>query len=565
MAAVLGVSAHYHDAAAALVVDGQVVAAMQEERFTRIKHDATLPLQAIASCLRIGGLEPAQLDAVAYYENPYAKLERILTHGLRTFPRAMRGFGRAMASQLGAKLWVLDALAAELGVARGKLHACNHHASHAAAAFFLSPFPQAAVLTADGVGESASTAIYLGDASRLLEREAIDFPHSLGLLYAGLTAYLGFAVNDGEHSVMALSSFGTPRLRDEFARLLEQDADGGFELGLPYFDEHTDSELGFGPKLEALLGPRRPPGAAWDFSSAADQRYADVAATLQAVTEDALLALAARARRLTGQQALCFAGGLALNAVANAKLATQGPLFVQPAAGDAGGALGAALSVALQLGDARPPALASAALGEAVDPAVAYELARALGVHVVRVSDPSAIAAERLARGEILGRVQGRFEWGPRALGQRSLLALPQQAAVRDRINRVIKRREWFRPFAPAVLEADAAAYFEPYARLLAPFMTTVAQVRADRREALGAVTHVDGSARLQTVAEQTPFGALLSEVRQRTGAPVLLNTSLNGRQQPIVAGAHDALDFFLSHRPDAMLIEDLLLTPERT
>jgi carbamoyltransferase len=563
MAAVLGVSANYHDAAAALVVDGQIVAAMQEERFSRIKNDPSLPLHAIDACLREASLDAAALDAVVFYENPYEKLERVLLGALRTFPRSLRAFPRAMASQLGGKLWVLDALASRLGVARARVHHAEHHASHAASAFFVSPFPRAAILTVDGMGEAISTAIWRGDGTRIEAIEQIAYPHSLGLLYAALTAYLGFRVNEGESKVMGLAAFGQPRLRSEFAQLLQVHAGGTFELGLSYFDEHTDTELGFGPKLEVLLGPRRAPERAWDLDGCADdRRYADVAATLQAVTEDALCALAERARRLTGCEALCMAGGVALNAVANARIAQDGPLFVQPAAGDAGGALGAALWFALAAGDPRPPALPHAALGQCADAAEAYALGAALGLRVQRVSDPPACAAERLARGEIVGFVQGRFEWGPRALGRRSLFALPGPASVRERLNRAIKRREPFRPFAPAVLASDAARFFGAHDARLTPFMTTIAGVLPEHRERLAAVTHVDGSARLQTVsAEHDPaFAALLEGVAQRTGVPVVLNTSLNGKDQPIAAGTTDALHFLLTHRIDAMLIEDVLI-----
>jgi carbamoyltransferase len=563
MAAVLGVSANYHDAAAALVVDGRIVAAMQEERFSRIKNDASLPLHAIDACLREDGLDAGALDAVVFYENPYEKLERVLLGALRTFPRSLRAFPRAMASQLGGKLWVLDALASRLGVARGKVHHAEHHASHAASAFFVSPFERAAILTVDGVGEDVSSAIWRGDGKRIEPIERIAYPHSLGLMYAALTAYLGFRVNEGESKVMGLAAFGAPRLRDEFARLLQLQTDGTFTLGLAYFDEHTDTEIGFGPKLEALLGPRRAPERAWDLDgSADDRRYADVAATLQAVTEDALCALAARARKLAGCDALCMAGGVALNAVANARIARGGPLFVQPAAGDAGGALGAALQFALAAGDPRPPALAHAALGQRIDPSEAHALAGALGLRVQRVGDAPACAAERLARGEIVGFVQGRFEWGPRALGRRSLLALPGPAKVRERLNRAIKRREPFRPFAPAVLAEHAPRFFGEHDARLTPFMTTVADVLPEQRGALAAVTHVDGSARLQTVsAEHDPaFAALLAAVGQRTDVPVVLNTSLNGKDQPIAAGAADALHFLLTHRIDAMLIEDVLI-----
>ncbi|MBX3233915.1 MAG: hypothetical protein KF837_41715, partial [Labilithrix sp.] len=337
MAAVLGVSAHYHDAAAALVVDGRLVAAMQEERFSRIKNDAAIPVQAARACLQMAGLTAGDLDAVVYYEDPFAKLERVLVWLLQGFPRTARQFPRAIADQLGSKLWVLDQIAERIGIERTKVTHADHHRCHAASAFFLSPFAKAAVLTVDGVGEHATTALWKGEGSSLERISEIRFPHSIGLLYGALTAYLGFEVNEGEYKVMGLAAFGTPKYRDEFRELFLPGAHGSFELGLPYFTYDTGAEVGFSPRMESLLGPRRPVGRAWDLSTEEDRRYADVAATLQAVTEEALLALAAEARRrVEGADALCLAGGVALNAVANARLLRDsgfGRVFVQPAAG----------------------------------------------------------------------------------------------------------------------------------------------------------------------------------------------------------------------------------------
>ncbi|MDP1822342.1 MAG: carbamoyltransferase N-terminal domain-containing protein [Archangium sp.] len=562
MAAVLGISANYHDAAAALVIDGQLVAAMQEERFTRIKNDASLPLAAARACLAYAKLDAAALDEVVFYENPYAKLERVLLSTLRTFPRALRQFPRALASQLGSKLWVLDALSSQLGVSRDRVTHREHHASHAASAFFASPFQRAAVMTVDAVGEETSTGLWLGDGHTLTCKARIDFPHSLGLLYSALTAYLGFEVNEGEYKVMGLAAFGKPRFRAEFEKLISLTADG-FELGLAYFASHTNTEVGFSPKLEALLGPRRLPGTPWLLDGNADDaRAADVAATLQAVLEEALLRLAARAKSLTGADALCLAGGVALNAVANGRLFREAgfsELFVQPAAGDAGGALGAALLAASERGERRGT-FTHAAWGTPVSGDVAHGLATALGLTATRVESPVDAAAEVLLKGEVLAFVQGRFEWGPRALGQRSILSLPAPLAVKERLNKVIKRREPFRPFAPMVLEEAASTYFGPFAPQLAPFMTTVAEVRPTARASLEAVTHVDGTARLQTVKPDALAGTLLARVAKETGVPVLLNTSLNGQGEPIVATEADALAFFLAHPIDALLIDNVLI-----
>lgn len=562
MSAVLGVSALYHDAAAALVVDGMVVAAMQEERFSRIKNDAALPFAAARACLAQAGLKPGDLDAVVFHENPFAKLERVLLWLLRTFPGSVRAFPRVIAEQLGNKLWVLDALAEGLGVERKKVEHVEHHRAHAASAFLVSPFEKAAILTVDGVGEHATTSLWSGEGTTITKRSELGFPHSLGLFYGALTAYLGFEVNEGEYKVMGLAAFGEPRFREDFAKLLTLETDGSFALGLPYF---AYEDVGFSPRLEALLGPRRPAGKKWDLATDEDRRWADVAATTQAVTEDVLVALAKEARRQTGADALCLAGGVALNAVANARLLRESGfarVFVQPAAGDAGGALGAALLGAIGRGDARPAPLVTAALGQEIDPAAGRALADALGLRSRTVADPAVEVAERLARNEIVAVAQGRFEWGPRALGQRSILARPEDPAIRERLNAVVKRREPFRPFAPAVPEAAAARYFAEAPNDMTPFMTTTCPVHD---AGLGAVTHVDGTARVQTVtAASAPFlDRVLDLVGAATGSPVVLNTSLNGRGEPIVASATDALGFFCAHPVDSLVIGDLVV--ERT
>lgn len=563
MAAVLGISGEYHDAAAALVVDGRVVAAIQEERLSRIKNDARLPIHAAQACLAIGGLTAADLDRVVFYEEPAAKLERVLVATLRNFPRSLRQFPRAIGAQLGSKVWVVDRIAEQLGVARAKVSTTEHHRAHAASAFYVSPYPRAAVLTVDGVGEATSTALWHGHDRELRELARLEYPHSLGLLYAGVTAYLGFEVNEGEYKVMGLAAYGQPRLRDAFRKLIQLHADGTFTLGLPYFAYLADAELGFGPAMEQLLGPRRPPHKPWNLDGAEDQHYADIAATLQAVTEDALLGLAREARRRTGEAALCLAGGVALNAVANARLARESGfdhVFVHPAAGDAGGALGAAIVGALALGDPRPAPLTSAALGAPLDVGATADLAVALGL-AVRTCDPASEAAALVAAGKIVAFCQGRFEWGPRALGQRSILADPADPDSRERLNRAIKRREPFRPFAPAVLAAHAATYFDHADNDLTPFMTTVCPIRDAHRERLAAVRHVDGSARVQTVGPDGALAGVLTALERTTGLPIVLNTSLNGAGEPILADGTDILGFLLGHPIDAVIAGDLLIT----
>lgn len=565
MARVLGISAYYHDAAAALLVDGELVAAIQQERLSRIKNDPSLPLEAADACLAHAGIDPASLDAVVFYEQPFDKLERVMVGLLRHLSKIWRQFPRAMASQLGGKIWVLDQLAEAFGIARKAVSCFDHHRCHAASAYLVSPYEDAAILVVDGVGEHSSTSSWHGHGSSLRRVERIDFPHSLGLLYAGLTSWLGFAVNEGEYKVMGLAAFGRDRYRDKFDKLIRLQADGSYELGLDYFAHMSDAELGFGPALEQLLGPRRPPGLAWDLSGDRDRHYADVAASLQTVLEDALLGLARRVAEQTGARNLCLAGGVALNSVANARLLRESEfarVFVQPAAGDAGGALGAAILGALELGDRRPSALCSAALGLPVDVARAHAIATELNLDLHRVDDPARATAELLGNNRIVAHVSGRFEWGPRALGQRSILARADQAATRDRINRVIKQREPFRPFAPAVLADRSHQFFNAEPDDMAPFMTTVAPVHEAAQARLGAVTHADGSARLQTVeaARAPQLHAILEQLAAAGHDPVVLNTSLNGPGEPIVAGAEDALAFWLRHGVDAMVIEDLVI-----
>ncbi len=565
MAAILGISGLYHDAAAALVVDGVVVAAIQEERLSRLKNDPGLPRRAVAACLKIAGLSAAELASVVFYESPFRKLERVLHWLLRSYPRSARHFPRALSAQLGDKLWVLDQVAELVGVPRARVHATSHHLSHAASAFLVSPYQDAAILTVDGVGEDVTTALYRGRGSQLELLSSLPYPHSLGLLYAAITAYLGFEVNEGEHKVMGLSALGVPRYRELFDKLVSLHEDGSFELTARYFAYEAGGELGFSAALERLLGPRRRPGTPWALeASAADQRYADIAATLQSVTEEILLGLARRAKRETGLDALCLAGGVALNAVANRRIAREAGfsrVFVQPAAGDAGGALGAALLGAIAAGDPRPAPLRHAALGEVISVDEARALAAELGLFAERVSEPATRVAELLVSGGIVGLCSGRFEWGPRALGQRSLLALPAKLETRERLNRVIKQREPFRPFAPAVLATRAAEFFSDAPSDLTPFMTSVCDVRPEFRPSLAAVTHVDGTARLQTVASDTAplFSAVLTQLERATGVPTALNTSLNGPGEPIVAHATDALGFLTAHAVDALLIEDYL------
>lgn len=567
MSAVLGVSAYYHDSAAALVIDGNIVAAMQEERFSRRKNDPGLPRRAAKACLALADLTADDLDSVVYYENPYARLERVTLSCFSNFPRSWKQFPSAMRSQIGEKIWVLDALANELGVPRSKIEYTDHHRSHAASAFFSSSFDRAAILTIDGMGEDVSTAIWLGEGNSLKCLCDIAYPHSIGLLYAAVTSFLGFEINEGEYKVMGLAAFGEPLYRAEFDKIIHVQDAGNFELDLSYFAFHTDVDLGFTTKLEKLLGPRRIRGKPWDLENDADdRRFANIAASLQLVTEEVVLGLAREARRRTEADNLCLAGGVALNCVSNARIARETEfkrVFVQPAAGDAGGALGAAFLGSIDLARTRPSPMSTAALGTGISTDRSRCLCDSLGIAWQEPSDIYSSVAAMIERKKVVAFVRGRFEWGPRALGQRSILASPCDVAIRNRVNNVIKRREPFRPFAPAVLDSKAGNWFRDHDSDMAPYMTTVARVLPGNEQKLGAVTHVDGTARLQTVNNVGAFDLchLLEVVERRGNLPILLNTSLNGPGEPIIANEVDAVAFFLSHPIDSMLLGDILLS----
>jgi carbamoyltransferase len=581
---VLGISALFHDAAAALVVDGEVVAAAQEERFSRIKHDARLPVDAARFCLEQGGLTMADIDHVVFYEKPLRKFERILVTHLREFPRSLMQFPRSMATWLRARLWQKGELCEALGCAPEQLLFSEHHLSHAASAFFASPFERAAVVTVDGVGEWATTSIYraaprAGGGTAIETLAELHFPHSIGLLYSAITAYLGFEVNDGEYKVMGLAAYGEPRYQRAFEQLCRVDDDAALHIEPKYFSYASHPTRSFTRALELLLGPARQPGAALTLPAVTveDRRFADVAATLQWFTERYLLTLARRAQALTGERDLCMAGGVALNSVANGHIAAQGPfdgVFVQPAAGDAGGALGAALwATHVVHGLPRRPAPANAFLGAGYDPAEVERFLTDCGVrHTVFANDGerNAAVAERLAAGRVGGFFQGRFEWGPRALGARSIVADPRDPGMRERVNRKIKYREPFRPFAPAVLAEEATRWFEmpdSGSDHLTPWMCSVVPVTDEGRRTLPATTHVDGTARAQRVdrADNPAFYDLIDAFRQRTGVGVLLNTSMNLKDEPLCASPAEAYGVFTRSDLDFLVLERCLIDKEAT
>ncbi len=577
---ILGISAHYHDSAAALVVDGVPVCAVQEERLSRRKNDASFPLAAIEWCLDDAGLEPGELDAVVFYEKPMLKLERILVTALRAFPRSWRTFPHAMKNTLGEKAWVKGIIASRLGVPSRKILFTEHHQSHAATAFLTAPTREAAILTADGVGEWATLSIGRGvkgaDGACAIEllRE-LRFPHSLGMLYSTFTAFLGFEVNEGEYKVMGLASYGKPRFEGAVRAMVRRTDDGAFALDLRYFDFHASARRAYSSRFVDVFGPPRAPHEPIDPATPEGARCADIAASVQRVLEELLVDLTRALQRETGLSDLCLGGGVALNGCANTRILRESGfarVFVPPAPGDAGCALGAAL-YADRIHFRRPdrPVPDHAYWGCAIDPLELERVAREDGLRIERAPDDvalvDAVAAE-LASGRIVGWMQGRCELGPRALGNRSILAAPDRAETRDRLNREVKYREEFRPFAPAVPIEVADRYFDlpPGGARLGRFMSGVFPVRPEWRARLAAVTHVDGTARVQVVdADTSPrLHALLLAYGKRSGVPVLLNTSFNLAGEPIVGRAVEGYSTFRRSGIDLLVAGQCLVTKAR-
>ena len=587
---ILGISAYYHDAAACLLRDGVIVAACQEESFSRRVHDARFPEQAIAYCLQAAGCLPDAIDHVVFYDKPFLKFERLLETWLAFAPRGFNQFRRAMPAWTQDKLFQKFTLLRELRRVLGeevdwksRLLYSEHHLSHAASAFFASPFEEAAILTLDGVGEWTTTSIATGCGHRLEILSEIRFPHSLGLLYSAFTQYLGFEVNSGEYKMMGLAPYGQPLYADLIRRnLIDLRDDGSFRLDMRHFGYGTGDTMTT-PRFHALFGG--PPRTA---KEPVMKRHADLAASIQSVTEEAILTLARHIRHSTGQTRLCLAGGVALNCVANGRLAREGifeDIWIQPAAGDAGGALGAALAahhLALEL--PRPTPSGDLMQGSLLGPDFSTEQIRheldALGATYTWVEDDTLLVdstARAIAEGRIVGWHQGRMEFGPRALGNRSILADPRSPDAWERANSSIKFREAFRPFAPSILREHAAEWYElpgesPYMLLAVPLLPgrrLAAQSDADAvpfsveaklreiRSAIPAVTHVDYSARVQTV-EQTHnprFHALLQSFAAMTGCPILLNTSFNVRNEPMVLTPGDAYRCFMATGLDLLVI----------
>jgi len=576
---ILGISAHYHDAAAALVIDGQPVACIQQERLSRRKNDAEFPIDAIEWCLDHAGLEPGDLDAVVFYERPGLKFDRILTSLLRSFPHSWRAFPKAMRNMVGEKLWVRGIIASQLGVPASKILFTEHHQSHAAAAFLPAPTDRAAILTADGVGEWATLTVGEGikrpDGSVAIRiARELRFPHSLGLFYSAFTSYLGFKVNEGEYKVMGLAAYGSPTRVDTVRQILRPTPDGAFALDLGWFDHHSEVECGYSPRFVEAFGPARSPYDPIDLASDEGRRFADIAASAQAVLEETLVGIARDLQRSTGLRDLCLGGGVALNGVANARLLREAGferIFVPSAPGDSGCALGAALYAdRVHFGRPHRPIPDHPFWGPDID---AGQVARLAGENSLPVEtlDEERLLAEiagELHRGSIVGWMDGALEFGPRALGHRSILAAPGDAATRDRLNRDIKFREAFRPFAPVVPAEDAERFFAlpPGGARLARFMSGVFPVRPEWRERLAAVTHVDGTARVQVLEEAMAprLHALLRAFGRASGVPVLLNTSFNLAGDPIVGNVAEGYSAFRRGALDLLVAGNVVVRRKR-
>ncbi|MDA7887022.1 carbamoyltransferase [Akkermansiaceae bacterium] len=590
MAAILGISAFYHDSAAALLVDGEIVAAAQEERFSRVKHDAGFPKQAVDYCLAEAGITAGDLDHVGFYDKPFLKFERLLETYVAAAPLGIRSFFKSIPVWLQQKLHLPREMRKALGGDyRKRFVFTEHHESHAASAFFPSPFEEAAILTLDGVGEWATTSIGMGRGNKIELTHELHFPHSLGLLYSAFTQYCGFRVNGGEYKLMGLAPYGEPRFYDLiFEHLLDVKDDGSFRMDMSYFD-YTSGLSMISRKFENLFGsPAREP------ESDLDRHHMDVAASIQKVTEEIMVRCARHVRAVTGMRNLCLAGGVALNCVGNGRILAEGifdDLWIQPASNDAGGALGVAQFIWHQLLEKpRDTGRSDSQKGSLLGPCFSREdclktVAREGAVYEVIDGEEERArwVARQIAAGKVVGLMQGRMEFGPRALGCRSILGDPRSDSMQRVINLKIKYRESFRPFAPSVLADKAAHWFEFEEGQESPYMLLVTKVRESRRvkgnasEASGlerlqavrsevpAITHVDDSARVQTLdaGRHGFYHKVVSAFEELTGCPMVVNTSFNVRGEPIVCDPDDAYRCFMATEMDVLVLEDLVLLKE--
>ena len=588
---ILGVSCHYHDSAAALLQDGKLTAAAEEERFSRKKHDYGFPHHAIDFCLKQGRIGGQDLHYVVFYEKPLVKFERILMTTLGTFPRSWKVFREAMIAWFDEKLWIKSQLIKYLGVPSNRVLFVDHHMAHAASAFFASPFKDAAILTIDGVGEwttatmGTATAQWDGQGANAIRlSHEIRFPHSLGLLYSAFTAFLGFEVNEGEYKVMGMAPYGTPRYVDKVHKLVHVADDGSFHLDMDYFSFHHSTHQTFSQKFVDLFGEPRDPQSefvtrlthndvsGYEAQVETNQYYADVAASIQRVTEETLLKMANHIQKQTGLKRLCMAGGIALNSVANGRILRETAfeeLFIQPAAGDSGGAVGAALYAwHVLLGKPRAYVMENAYLGASYGESEIVSFLKSNGIRHQEYGDDEKMLSgliDDLQAGKAIGWFQGRFEWGPRALGNRSIIADPRRAEMKYIVNSKIKFREPFRPFAPVILEHQASKFFngakDATRQYPARFMLLVLPWKGEEGHLVPAVNHL-GTGRLQTIrAEWNPrYYRLVELFGQATGVPVLMNTSFNLRGEPIVASPQNAWNTFSNSGIDVLVLDRFVI-----
>jgi carbamoyltransferase len=590
---ILGVSCYYHDAAAALLVDGQLVAAAEEERFTRKKHDSGFPQHAINFCLKFGGLTAADLDYVVFYEKPLVKFERILQTTLSTFPKSWGVFRESMVTWFDEKLWIKSQLQTKIGVPASKILFVEHHLSHAASAMFCSPYADAAVVTIDGVGEwttatiGKATACWNGQGQNhiALTRE-LRFPHSLGLLYSAFTAFLGFRVNNGEYKVMGMAPYGQPRYLDEVYKVVKIDDEGGLILNMDYFSFHHSTQHTYNQKFVDLFGPPRQPESEFftetthprkdhprwnDAIVAQNQKYADLAASIQRITEEIMLKMANYAQRQSGSKNLVMAGGVALNSTANGRIMRETSFenfFIQPAAGDSGGAVGAALyAYHVVFGYPRKFTMEHAYWGADYPESEMAEAIKKAGFKCERFDDDEKLldqCVDAVLQSKVLAWYRGRFEWGPRALGHRSIIADPRREEIKEIVNTKIKFREPFRPFAPVVLAERAHEYFStPNLDKQYPprYMLMVSEIPQDKWDKIQAVCHY-GTGRLQSIREEWNSGYynLIKKFDEATGVPVLLNTSYNLRGEPIVTTPQEAINTFAASDIDLLVMGPFLV-----
>ena len=572
MTTILGISCYYHDAAAAIIKDGKIIAAATEERFSRKKHDYRFPTNAINFCLKMADIDSNILDYVVFHEKPFVKFERLLMTILETFPKSSTVFRESMLSWLKDKLWIKTTIAEKLKLKNAnKILFSDHHLSHASSTFLCSPFKESAIITADAVGEWTTVTIGVGKNNKIDLLKELRFPHSFGLLYSAVTAFLGFEVNEGEYKVMGLAPFGKPKYKDKIYKLVNICDDGSFSLNMKYFMFHRSTDKMFNKEFEKLFGKPCPP----EDREKLIPYYADIAASIQEVVEEMIIKMTNYAHELTKMENLCYAGGVALNSKANYRILNETPfknLFIQPAAGDDGGSLGAALFAYYSLlENQRNPeetVLKNVYLGDEHSEGAIKKFLEENKINYKYFEGEEEFLDEiikHISNQEVIGWFQGRFEWGPRALGNRSIIADPRNPEMKDIVNKKIKFREPFRPFAPSILAEKANEFFElPNVKDFYPirFMTYVTPVKENKKDVIPAVTHVDGTGRLQVVFKEINprYYRLIEKFEKKTGVPVILNTSFNLKGEPIVNTPKDAYSSFMKSGMDILALEKFIV-----